>query len=515
MSEDGKGGTFISWKDYRAGLPDIYIQYMNAAGVRMWDTAGVPLCTDPADQSTPAITTDMAGGAIVTFSDWRSGIERDVYAQRVDSLGVIQWTLNGVGIATKTVREHNEKIISDDAGGAIIVWEQQSGGQWDIWAQRVNHNGVTLWTFGGVPVCTVNANRLNPKVQRDGRGGAYITWQDYRNFTDYNVYAQRISPSGNLLWGTNGIEICNAVGPQTDPKIDPDSITGGVYIAWVDGRNLGDYDIYAQKIDSTGTILWANDGVPVCSIAGNQTAQDILSTTSTNGLIVTWKDIRSGNYDIYAQRLDQNGVPQWALNGIVVCNSNNDQLNPNITTDHAGGAIICWQDSSFVDWDVKSQRISNSGTAQWTPNGVSVCTAVNNQTSPKNVSDGHGGSIFAWQDKRNGGIQDIYCHHLFSDGSTNMGISENSLNEGISVSPNPFTNNFTLTINLTTDEKTNFTMTDVLGQQVPITIYGASVQTKGKHVINFTTDKAELPKGVYFISMIGNNWIKTIKVVKS
>src|SRR5258705_13924230 len=30
----------------------------------------------------------------------------------------------------------------------------------------------------------------------NGAGGAIITWSDHRNNTDYNVYAQRVTPSG-------------------------------------------------------------------------------------------------------------------------------------------------------------------------------------------------------------------------------------------------------------------------------------------------------------------------------
>jgi hypothetical protein len=75
----------------------------------------------------------MNSGAIVAWSDWRSGIERDVYAQRINSSGLVQWTTDGVAVADKPIREHNEKIISDDHGGAIIVWEQQDNfGQWDF-----------------------------------------------------------------------------------------------------------------------------------------------------------------------------------------------------------------------------------------------------------------------------------------------------------------------------------------------------------------------------------------------
>ena len=39
---------------------------------------------------------------------------------------------NCLAVANKPGREHNEKIISDDNGGAIIVREQQDNfGQWN------------------------------------------------------------------------------------------------------------------------------------------------------------------------------------------------------------------------------------------------------------------------------------------------------------------------------------------------------------------------------------------------
>jgi len=523
MADDNKGGVFITWKDYRSGggvgLPDIYIQYLNQAGYPQWTTNGVALCTDAADQSTPSIVSDMAGGVIVAWSDWRTGIERDLFAQRIDSAGVIQWTLNGVGVANKPEREHNEKIVSDDAGGAIIVWEQQGGnGNWDLWAQRIDHAGAPVWPVGGVPLCAVDANRLNPKIQKDGKGGAIITWQDYRNLTDYNVYAQRINATGSLLWGTGALAICSAPGAQIDPKIDPDSATGGAYIVWVDKRNLVDYDLYAQKVDENGNILWGNDGVAVTNAAGHQSAQDILSNGNvTNGLIVTWKDVRSGNYDIYAQKLSPAGVRQWTNNDMPICTSINDQLNPNILSDNAGGAIIVWQDASGIDTDIKSQRINGNGVIQWAPNGVTVCNAFGNQSSPKNVSDGNGGAIYAWQDRRDDAnmSNDIYAHHLYSDGSINLSVNENSVSSTLSSFPNPFNDNFTISIDLQKEEKIAFKLLDLFGQELPLVIASASIQSKGKHTLQISTEKAGLPKGIYFVSVTGNGWAKTIKIIKA
>lgn len=36
MVEDGSKGTFIVWKDYRNGTPDIYAQHIDSSGIALW-----------------------------------------------------------------------------------------------------------------------------------------------------------------------------------------------------------------------------------------------------------------------------------------------------------------------------------------------------------------------------------------------------------------------------------------------------------------------------------------------
>lgn len=434
--EDGKGGAFIVWKDERNGLPDIYLQRINRSGYVLWTINGIAVCDDTTDQSTPNITSDMMGGVIISWSDRRTGIDRDVFAQRVDSNGNKLWTPNGVAIATKVIREHNEKICSDGAGGAYIVWEQEDSIYWDVWAQRVNQNGIVQWSAGGKALCTVRGNRINPKLQKDGKGGAIITWQDKRSGF-YDIYAQRVNASGNLLWGNGAKVICNAANTQNNPKIDPSNTTGGAYITWADKRNGTDYDIYLQKVDSNGNIQFATNGISVCNASGSQSAPDILSN-KVEGVIICWKDYRAGNSDIYAQRIAANGTIIWAANGVPVCTSPRDQINPNICEDFYGGAIITWQDTNLVnDNDIKAQRISYAGNAMWAANGISIGTAVDIQKSPKNISDGQGGSIFVFQDKRSGS-NDIYAHHIFSNGTYLDNTAIENRNEiEIKMYPNP------------------------------------------------------------------------------
>lgn len=461
---DGHGGAFIAWKDFRNGTlnPDIYMQHIDSLGNPLWQNSGIVICNDTADQSTPNICSDMYGGVIITWSDLRSGLERDVYAQRISSNGDIIWSVNGVPVANKMIREHNEKVCSDGLGGAFVVWEQYDDalGHWNISSQHIDSNGNRLWDLNGIPVSNVDANRLNPKIQKGKFGGMYVTWQDFRNGLDYDIFSQRFSNDGTVLWGIGGLAISENWGSQINPKIDSDSISGGIYVAWADKRNGVDYDIYAQRIDSTGNQFWTIGGIPVAYANGNQSAVDILSTSSSNGVVLTWRDGRNGFDDIYVEKISPEGNSSWQPNGILLSNSSSNKLNPNICSDGNGGAIVAWQDSTLNDWDVYSQKLNTVGQIEWTVGGVVVSSAIEIQSHPKNIPDGSGGSIFVWQDKR-ANQYDIYCHHLNAAGMGNF-ISD-SQEPVFSAYPNP-TKDFIQIVNTKNFERVN--VYNMLGELV-------------------------------------------------
>lgn len=506
LDSDSDGGAFIVWRDYRSGSvfeePDIYIQKVDSNGYAEWTINGREICVLPYNQGTPGLTKDENGGVIITWTDRRNNVA-DIYAQRIDANGNILWALNGVPVVEKINSEHSPKVISDDNSGIIAVWEDQ---RWDadstynIWAQRIDSNGNAVWTSGGIPVCPQDSNRINHKVQRDGDGGAIITWQDGRKGPgDYDIWAQHLDPLGNYIWPVNGIAVCGAVGNQTNPKIDPEKSADGIFVSWIDKRNGVDYDIYCNRIDSNGTPLWGVNGKPVVTATNNQSALDILSNNKTQGVIVTWKDKRSSEYDIYVQKLDMDGNPVWGVDGIAVCTAIGDQLNPNIISDKNGGAIIVWQDERSFDWDVYTQRVSYNGNMVWQYNGAPVCLAVGDQTSPKNIPDNKGGCIVSWEDKRNGS-KDIYMHHLlFEDTVTypqdsipadTVSTLVNELLPEFNIYPNPFDQDIFIQGEFL--DKCSFELINILGEKIDVAINVISNQ-------KVHLESEVLSKGVYFV----------------
>ena len=406
ITSDGAGGAIITWADNRSGNYDIYAQRVNASGVVQWAANGVAICSATGDQYFPAIVSDGAGGAIVTWEDY--GLY--VHAQRVDASGAVQWSDGGVVLSTATGYVQNSRGIFDGAGGAIVTWQGFNGSDLDVYAQRVDASGAVQWTTDGVAICTATGDQEHPAITSDGAGGAIVTWDDGRGNQD--IYAQRVIASGAVEWTADGVALCAASGPQQYPAITSDD-AGGAIVSWMDGRDVGTWDIYAQRVDASGAVQWIGNGMALCTAAGNQ-GSAVITSDGVGGVIVAWSDGRSGdpvNYDIYAQYVNASGAVQWTADGVALCTAAGDQELPAIVSDAAGGAIVAWSDGRSddpVNYDVYAQRVNPSGAIQWTANGAPVCTATGDQLLPAIISDGAGGPIGAWEDRRSGNF-DIYA----------------------------------------------------------------------------------------------------------
>lgn len=494
---DGKGGAIMTWVDKRVDGQngDIYAQRIDSNGTVQWTNNGRPVVVDIGfDQAGVRMIEDGKGGAILVWKDLRNG-NSDIYIQRINSSGTPLWTTNGKAVVIKPSHQENPIIAADGSSGAIIAWQDSSGTSWDIFAQHIDSNGAQLWNSNGAAICTDAGNQVNPKIVSDANGGAVIVWQDKRNLLDYDVYAQRINSAGVVQWTANGVVICNEAGTQNNPKIDGDG-AGNFLIAWQDKRNIVDYNIYAQAVNQSGVVQWAANGVAVCSESGNQSSIDLVSDASVT--FIVWKDFRNGtDNNIYAQKINWSGSALWTLDGIAVIANSFDELNPNLVLDGSGGVFIVWQDSTNVNYDdVYGQRISSGGTLLWNSDGVAICTATNDQLGPKQISDGKGNMIVVWSDFRNSADFDIYAQRVYGIGSLFLAVDEPVIySESVSVFPNPFSENATLRItnwNELTNEKLELKIYDLLGREV----FKQQILNPKSEILN-----PNLPGGIYFYKL--------------
>lgn len=186
---DGSGGAIIAWQDYRIGQR-IYAQKVDATGQPQWQTNGVRVCNESDSQNFPEMTENNLGEAIVVWEDGRNG-NSDIYAQALRGDGSLKWP-QSVAISTAIDSQSIPHIVSDGLGGAIIVWnDYRNSHNYDIYIQRINADGNVQWTPNGMAICTADFDQYNPQMINDSSGGTIIVWQDYRNRLS-DIYGQRV-----------------------------------------------------------------------------------------------------------------------------------------------------------------------------------------------------------------------------------------------------------------------------------------------------------------------------------
>ncbi len=394
-----------------------------------WLADGNSLASGALGAIRSAVVPDGFGGAIVVWRDFRN-FNADIYVQRIDGSGNLIWGPFGTPVVTLSGTQDYPAVLTDGLGGAIVTWHDARSGNNDIYAQHFAANGLPMWTVNGIPICVQPGSQLFPQIASDGNGGAVITWMDVRAGS-YDIYAQRVTSAGAIQWLANGLLICNAAGDQYNPVIIADGV-GFTIISWFDYRS-GNEDIYVQRVNNLGAGLWTSNGVALTTNSSTQWYPSIVSD-GANGAIVAWSELRNGTYDIFASRIDAAGLIQWAFNGNSVTSAAGHQggaFPPSIVADGTGGAIIAWHDGrDGLANHVYAQRMSSFGTSLWTPDGIPVCTAPDAQGYPTLISDAAGGAVIAWH-TATGAFLDARAQHINASGVAQWAAS------GIELAPGP------------------------------------------------------------------------------
>lgn len=300
------------------------------------------------------------------------------------------------------------------------------------------------WAIDGSIVCGAANNQATPVSVSDGKGGSIIVWADGRKDAG-DIYAQRIDAQGRALWAANGVPVCAFDSAQGQPAVASDGI-GGVVITWLDGRNnhggqIPNYDIFAQRLDSAGNAKWGTNGVAVCTDTIIQLGAAITSD-GAGGAVIGWTDLRKSDFtafiidaDIYAQRFNAAGQPQWLTNGIAIADGPKNQGGISGATSslslfmNNNNYYFFWPDTrndtstgfQARQTDVYGQMVNASGLTQWTPaslSAVSLSNVLGNKNGIHAVSDGAGGALVSWADPRDiTSASDIYAQRVDNAGT--------------------------------------------------------------------------------------------------
>jgi hypothetical protein len=492
MASDASGATIIAWSDERFS-ENIYAQRLDAFGVKQWSTDGIVVCLDTHRRWGPRIAPDGFGGAVIMWYDLRQEQKTELYAQRLDASGNMLWNTDGVLVATHTDVELGfAGIIEDGQGGAVIVWQDSNLNTGsDIFAQRISANGQVLWSSQGIAVCNETNEQIHPSIIPNGQGGAIVSWTGLGSFlSGADIYAQNISGNGQPLWGTGGIAVCDADGDQFYQEICSDN-SGGAILAWMDKRNGGSRDIYAQRINADGLPQWNPNGTEVCNALHHQQGIQLIPDGS-GGAFLAWSDQRDQCSDVYVQHLDDGGNALWTANGMATCVGNAAQYPLGLVPDKQGGAILAWTEIDDFYHGLYAQRIGADGTLGWVSGSTELADGLESGYSCSIAPGIGGGAVLSWVRLKDFLFSgDIYAQYIGPNGMPGVVGMQQEM-QGTSsfvASPNPCNGIFTVKTNT---RPLRIMVTD---------IYGNLVAEERQRNQDYRFDLGNIGSGIYFVTV--------------
>ena len=193
------------------------------------------------------------------------------------------------------------------------------------------------------------------------------------------------------------LKVSDQSGDQALPKISVTS-DGGSYIAWFDNRG-GSYAVYLQRLNSQGVKQFAADGLLVSSNAQSSSLVDWdMITDDSNNAVIVFTDIRNGSsINPFAYRISPTGTFLWGANGVTLSNNFSVfQANPKVAKTTDNNFVVTWIYSS-TPRKVAMQKLSPTGAKLWGADPVYLSgTAAELFDYPAVVTSDNGSVIALW-----------------------------------------------------------------------------------------------------------------------
>ena len=449
----------------QANFDDIFIQHINSSGESSYSNDGIGLAVSDGLQINPLVRPDGAGGAFIVWGDYRTGslsifgqnidtsaqisMDQDgkkyasglggntytEYAYRPSSLylgnnqTLLYWVDQRYGVFGQYVfgqkifsgwsEEYNNYNLLDyienfgskltNNGTADYPIAKNSGnnimlGFSDLENEEIGgvssnyqflNNDLELQSTGLVSDSPVIVNSL--KLLEAQNDEIYYVFSQFENYVA-NIFLQKFDTSGNEVFSNPLRVVDNFMEDNVSRDIYEVPETG--FIVVFDTESWMGSSVQFVGMDYEGNLLdgWAVPG----DVSDYSSGKQYRGMVELNdGFFVIWSDNRSGNSDIYGQKIDFNGNVLGDSNGLGIAVSDGDQTKPSITYNQTVDEImICWEDySSGVYYDIYCRAIDNESLS--IGEEIPVANLSYNHKFPFVYSTLDGSYLITWQDSRN------------------------------------------------------------------------------------------------------------------
>ena len=308
---------------------------------------------------------------------WLTDGSYHVYLQKLNSEGVSQFSDGGMLISDNNnsswIAVYHLNLAIDDENNAIITFVDQRSGTWQVYAYKVSPNGQMLWGENGLSISNSSSDNISPRLVVLQDNSVAVSWS--QNYT--SIAMQRISSDGELLWG-DGIIISNLMASLLSPHPIINS-NGDLLLQWISQTGqvwAADSKLYLQKYNYDGSAVWSEPTTvvgPVVLPMGNWLQESIGNDNS--GSYSAWTEMAGNTQNAFVQYIDDSGELLFSDGLKLSSNSNNFHINPRLVFETTSQSLFSvWNESngSQSQRGVYAQRIDVEGNKLWGINGIDI-----------------------------------------------------------------------------------------------------------------------------------------------
>ena len=298
------GGIWALGFDYS----NLYLQYIN-------QSAGpVITITDLGGQSCMfgQLTLGNNNNVFVTYEKCGSGMytDKEIYVVGYNPDGSL-YSPTTLLMSSQTFQvTYQHYAISDGMGGGYVYIWHPAMYNFNVYVFHFNENGVTtIMDTNGVPVHSPDNNNLyigaSATVDPDSHDIILVYEQtDAAYQTQCKIYLNRITSSGERLWGDGFLVLDNGTVPCGGYRIDAFEYGGGFSLIYHKGlaQNSMQSTVEAKGFDMDHNELWSTQ---LCSNTYNKTGDKNTPGFFTGQNISVWVNAETGG--LYGQNIGQNG----------------------------------------------------------------------------------------------------------------------------------------------------------------------------------------------------------------
>ena len=198
----------------------------------------------------------------------------------------------------------------------------------------------------------------NIKALSDGSGGAFVFWEDTKE-NENKIYFSHFDADGKISFRADGKRVSAAGGKQSNVSLIR-TIDGSVLAFWLGVSNDNMNNLFVQKVTSKGSLLWKETGINLTKIKDNLLEYSVDEADSFTVIsFLAAEPGFLGQYKVVSQVLYNDGS---FSSGLIICQTNNRISSPSALFDGEGGYFVFWLENIDGKGVLKLQHLSSGDT---------------------------------------------------------------------------------------------------------------------------------------------------------